>query len=96
MHTLLLALFCSVLHLGCVTTPIPVPVPPQPQPPVSDFTCADVCQRLDQLGCPAGRPTPMGHTCLEVCRNANDSGTIHWNMECLSTAITCGVADHCQ
>ena len=94
MHTLLLAVVCATLNLACVPKPIPPPVPPPT--PVGELTCADACQRLDQLGCPAGQPTPRGHTCLEVCANVAASGLIHWDLACLVSAVSCAAADRCQ
>lgn len=94
MHTLLIAVVCAALNLACVPKPPPIPVPPQP--PIGEPTCADACQRLDQLGCDAAKPTPRGHSCLEVCRNVQESGIVTWDLRCLVSATSCTVADRCQ
>lgn len=83
----------------CITlTSCTKPIPP-PQPPTDwdagGATCETACERLQQLGCPAGQPTPKGAPCVQVCRNVMDSGLIEWDLECLARAVTCGSTDRC-
>jgi hypothetical protein len=92
MHLQLVAMFC--LLLGCQPRP-PVPVPPQPVPDET-ATCASACETLTRLDCPAGRTTPDGHTCLEVCRSWQDSGIAMRNLGCVTQAVSCPKADACQ
>lgn len=91
------AVMCACFALAGCPRPIP---PPVPTPPDADFdggaaTCADACARLQQLGCPAGQPTPRGAPCVEVCENVQQSGVISWDLSCIARAVTCGATDRC-
>lgn len=98
MHQLLIALFCSLLGLACVPHPSPGPVPPPPGPrsDAGGVTCADACQHVLDMQCAWAQPTPDGHTCLDVCRSAEESGVVAWNVGCVFQASTCGEADRCR
>lgn len=85
--------FCINLA-GCTPKPIPPPQPP------TDWdggaaTCETACERLQVLGCPAGKPTPKGAPCVEVCDHVMSSGLIEWDLDCLARAVTCGATDRC-
>jgi hypothetical protein len=56
----------------------------------------DACRRLLALDCPAGRKTPRGATCAEVCENVVESGIVSWDLTCLSSASSCAAADRCR
>ncbi len=58
-------------------------------------TCADACARLTVLHCAGGATTPGGATCLDVCRNVQESGIVAWNLSCLSNAKSCATAESC-
>jgi hypothetical protein len=88
-----LAIAICINLAGC-TKPLPPPVPP------TDWdggtaTCEAACARLQQLGCPSGKPTPKGAPCVAVCRNVMDSGLIEWNLDCIARAVSCGETDVC-
>lgn len=92
-------LFAIVIN-GC-PRPLPPPVPPTPTFPDASTldhpaTCADVCQRLFLLGCPAANPTSAGATCLDVCTNITSAGVITWNLECMAMATSCANVDACN
>lgn len=86
--------FSLLFVFACL--PKPVPVVPGPAPaPNESLTCADVCEHLHALECPAGGNTPKGATCLDVCRGVQESGVIAWNLSCLVQSQTCAGADAC-
>ncbi len=89
----LLAIAICINLSGC-TKPLPPPQPP------SDWdggaaSCETACERLQLLGCPAGRPTPMGVPCITVCEHVQESGLIEWDLPCVARALTCGATDRC-
>lgn len=88
-----LALLLLVLA-GC-PRPVPPPVPPGPADAAA-ASCASMCARLADLGCPAAKPTPEGASCEKVCQNVQDSGLILWNLECRTRAPTCAAIDECE
>lgn len=99
-----------LLALGLTACPPKPPVPPVTPPDVFDkmdaapemavpsdpSTCAAACERLWLLGCKGGRPTPKGATCIEFCRNVQESGIVSWDLRCLSSASSCAAADRCR
>jgi len=88
--------FAIVVTLTGCPRPIPPPVPPTPDADAGAVaSCASACARLQQLGCPAGRPTPKGVPCVEVCEDVNSSGLIVWDFDCVARALTCGATDRC-
>ena len=68
---------------------------PRPKPPSGAATCADVCRRLGELGCEAGKPTAKGATCTVVCENVRDSPVV-WDLDCRARALTCDAVDSCE
>jgi hypothetical protein len=87
--------FLVVFFCGCWIHPIPAPNPePQPDRPATP-TCADVCKRLFDLGCPAAKPTPQGATCVDVCLNVQNSGVVSWDLKCRARATSCAIFDRC-
>ena len=58
-------------------------------------TCEDVCVARRALGCPAGKATPAGARCEEVCHNVQDSGIFVMDLECRAKAKTCEAMDAC-
>ena len=58
-------------------------------------TCAMACDRMRALGCEAGKPTPHGVSCEDVCMNARSSGMITLDLQCMSTALDCDTVDKC-
>lgn len=86
--------FAIVITLTGCPKPLPPPVPPTDWDGGS-ATCETACARLQQLGCPAGRPTPKGAPCQAVCENVMSSGLIEWQLDCVARAITCGETDRC-
>lgn len=81
----------AVALAGC-----PKPLPPPPPPPSGPATCADVCQRMSQLGCPGAQATAEGATCLDVCRNVQESEIGTWDLDCRARASSCEAADACE
>jgi len=78
------------LGLPACGTVKPVPTPGPSCAGAAPCTCADVCAHGDALGCGWAAPTAGGHTCLEVCRNANDpGGFIAWDLNCRAHSATC-------
>lgn len=70
--------------------------PKPPTPPPGAATCEDVCRRYAELGCEAGRPTANGVSCVEVCRNVQESTIVAWDLGCRVRALTCDEADRCE
>lgn len=58
-------------------------------------TCALWCAHALGLGCPAGRKTPAGSPCVDVCNNVM-SGPAKFNLKCRIAAKTCAAADACE
>jgi hypothetical protein len=47
------------------------------------------------MECPSAQPAPGdGATCEQVCRDA--TSVVRWDLECRSTAPTCGKIDECE
>jgi len=90
----ILMAFAIVISLTGCPRPMPPPIPPT-DADAGGATCETACARMQQLGCPAGRPTPRGAPCIEVCAAAEASGLISWNVACVTSANTCGASDHC-
>ena len=89
-------LMLAVVLTGLVGCPKPMPPPVPPDPGDGGAaTCETACDRLRQLGCPAGQPTPKGVPCETVCRNIVESGVIDWDVQCVARALTCGATDRC-
>jgi hypothetical protein len=70
--------------------------PPAPPPaPAPAGACAAACSRLAALGCPEAKPTPNGATCTDVCLNAEDSGVLSMQTDCVVQASDCPAARAC-
>lgn len=81
---------CVVLALvlaGCAFN-----VEPRTDPVVAD--CAAACERLEALDCPEAEPTPGGATCVQVCRNTENS-PVTLNPACVVGINTCEQIEDC-
>jgi hypothetical protein len=89
----LTAVFAAVLVscASCRSTP----VAPDVADAGEDDACARACGRLAALGCPEAEPTDAGATCVEVCRNAEASGVVTLEPDCVADAATCDDIDRC-
>ena len=69
MKILLSALLLSALLVAC---PLRNPVPVEPDYPDSTAagSCEAACKRLSELGCPEGRNSESGASCVNVCGTA--------------------------
>lgn len=88
---LTIALLVLAACSGSTTCRLTSPTPSPTRPP----SCEDACARLDELDCPAAKPTPNGASCAEVCTNAEKSGLALWGLSCIVTAPSCIAADAC-
>lgn len=70
--------------------------PPKPPAPPTGVTCAEVCEQMTKLSCEAAKPTAEGASCLDVCRNIQDSGVVSWNLNCMVAAQSCSAVDACN
>ncbi len=89
----------------------PVPPPPAPidsgtgGSPAADAStdvasdvgdaCERACQHLALLGCAEAEPTPGGASCVEVCRNVEESGVVSLDLECVAQVVRCEDLDGC-
>jgi hypothetical protein len=71
------------------------PKPPPAPSPVPSGACAAACAHLAALGCPEAKPTPKGATCTDVCLNAEDSGVLSMQPDCVVRAVDCPAANAC-
>lgn len=78
---------------GCVTKPLP---PPKPPAPPGTATCAAYCEVGDRLGCSYAQPTPQGTSCIQVCRDVQESGITTLNLDCAVTQTDCASIDRCE
>lgn len=83
-----------LLPLVLLLAACPHPTPP-PNPPPGQLTCRDACKRMEELKCPAAKPTPEGSTCLDLCENAQSSELIVWKLDCMVSATSCDALDTC-
>lgn len=67
-----------------------------PTPDAGPYTCATWCAHARVLSCTAGKPTPRGAPCEEVCQNMQASGPVQLDLRCRTHAPTCAVADECE
>ena len=91
--------FVSLCGTGCGPQPMDPPV--TPEVPILDAgpsepSCTTACARFAELGCEAGKPTPKGATCVEVCENVASSGVVLWPVRCITHAYSCETADACE
>lgn len=74
------------------------PVAPPGPEPVDAGTQADcraACDKLLALHCPEAEPTPDGGSCFDVCWNAESSGYVTINPNCVANATTCDGVEQC-
>lgn len=72
-----------------------IPTPAR-EVPVERSEVGRVCDRLRDLECKAGEPTPEGATCEEVISNAAAEGIdLVGDVDCVEAATSCDAADHC-
>lgn len=64
-------------------------------PPVVLEPCELACQRLAELGCPEAEPTDDGASCVDVCRNVQDSEAVSLEPECVAKLLRCEDLDGC-
>ncbi len=60
-----------------------------------DDACGRACRRLTTLGCPEAEPTDAGATCVAVCRDAEASGVVSLEPECVANVASCDDIDSC-
>lgn len=84
-------LMVSVLMVGCSASP---PPHPSPEPPAPE-ACVVACERLQELGCPEGDPTPAGASCVEVCRATETSGLVTLRPACVARIQSCEAIEGC-
>ena len=72
------------------------PMPPAPAPVPPSATCATVCHHWAEMSCNEAKGTPGGESCVDVCRNIQNSGVFEWNLECISTVKVCSAIDKCE
>ncbi len=105
---LLSALFASTCEVGPFPKPAPQPDPPSPwdssdaAPPAPEevdgaapSACSRACAKLAALGCPEAKPTTGGASCIQVCANAESSGVVSLDPDCVSRAASCKAAVAC-
>ena len=84
---------CAGLAIGsCAHNPPPAPA--DASPPPFTATCASVCEHAALMDCTWAKPTPKGHSCEQVCLNAQNVGE-PWNLECLQKLTGCDSAFVC-
>jgi hypothetical protein len=60
------------------------------------YSCVDVCNNYEKLGCVEGEPTSLGSNCFDVCVNILSLEEFRGSMGCIATAKTCAVARKCM
>jgi len=85
---------CGACHETPATPPVPADGGAGGAPPVAD-PCERACGRLADLGCPEAEPTEDGASCVEVCRNVQDSGAVSLDPECVTQLARCEDVDGC-
>jgi hypothetical protein len=66
-----------------------------PRPPADPDGCAPACERMRELGCPEGSPTPDGVACEVMCRDVQASRLNAIDTACLIAADSCAAAGEC-
>jgi len=85
---------CGACRQAPGTPPVPADGGAGGAPPVVD-TCERACGHLAELGCPEAEPTGDGASCVEVCRNVEDSGAVSLDPECVTQLARCEDVDGC-
>jgi hypothetical protein len=87
---------------ACRENPVTPPDPPDPAdggaggaPVVVLEPCERACLRLAELGCEEAQPTDDGASCVDVCRNVEDSGAVSLDPECVVQIAQCEDVDAC-
>lgn len=86
---LVATILCIAGQISCTTLPSPEP------PPSGEPTVEAACERLRDIGCEAGEPTPDGATCEEWMSALNDLPGTDQDLACIASASTCEAADAC-
>lgn len=56
--------------------------------------CVGACQKLLDMGCKEGQPTPAGVTCLDFCRqHTQGPGVYKVHPECIASTVVLSCAD---
>jgi len=76
------------------TVVIPPPIVDGGTEPVTD--CEKACAVFAKYKCKEALPTPKGTTCVEVCKNAEDSEVLSLNPDCVKHADSCESAKACR
>ncbi|MGO9289768.1 MAG: hypothetical protein ACLQIJ_13575 [Polyangia bacterium] len=78
--------FIFAVSLGCQSCAHTTPTPTNTDAGTTP-SCATACANGARMNCMWASPTPMGHTCVEVCTNAEQS--VPWDVAGLTTVTTC-------
>ena len=92
MRTLVRFARLMVIFLACAScrsTPI------APEDVIDDDACSLACSRLAALGCAEAAPTDGGASCVAVCQNAQASGVVSLEPECVANVAGCDDVDRC-
>jgi hypothetical protein len=60
------------------------------------YSCADVCNNYEKLGCIEGEPTTLDKRCFDVCINTISLEGFREGMNCIATAKSCATARKCM
>ena len=104
MKKLVIAILALFVGAACSTAPCACSAPPvSPSPELADAakpkasTCGSACVHMRDLHCELGNVTPRGATCEKVCENTHaNNASVGFNVDCLTSAATCGAADACR
>jgi len=84
--------FFVILFVGCSScggiTPTPDPIP------VDGYTCVQVCEHMESVGCPT--ETPSGIACEVWLCNAEDIPGMSEQWDCVMRQDTCDAIRLCQ
>ena len=83
------AVLLTLTLVGCTAVDVPH------RPPADPSGCPAACERLRELGCPEGDPTPEGAPCEAVCREVQASQLGVIDTQCLIAAPSCAAAGEC-
>lgn len=84
----------GLLSGACVSDDVRYPTRSDQPDAGTPADCSAACDRLRELKCPEGEPTPGGASCEDVCNNAEQSETITLMPSCVMKIGACdGVHD---
>jgi len=86
---------CGACRENPVTPPDPADGGAGGAPVVVLEPCERGCLRLAELGCEEAEPTDEGASCVDVCRNVEDSGAVTLEPECVAQIAQCEDVDAC-